>query len=238
MNFNASDVFNDEFDAAIAAEVASSGFPVERWLPNGREKPETAAGQWRTRGPLLVGNFIRWFEQSGQEVWVTPDGRPAIELELRVMFGEVEVHGFADLITVGQYGLTVIDTKSGSRKPDSLQQLGIYASMIELAYGKDWRPLWGAYFLARGTGPKDTPPEELTYLQPPVPLSEYRYSAEFFTRELALFDQAAASGIFVAKPGPDCRVCPVSYACQAVGGSESYRYDPSDPEYGPTTLHG
>ncbi len=237
MNFDAAEVFNREFDKAIAADVEKSGFPVERWFKNGTALPLTAVQTWRETGPRQVRQFIRWFEGSGQQVWITPDGRPAIELELRVMFGDIEVIGYVDFITLGPLGLTLIDTKSGSRKPDSLQQLGIYACMVELAYGPAYRPLWGTYFLGRGKGPKGTDLDDLVYFQPPVPLSEYRYSVPFFTRDLAMFDEAADRGLFVAKPGPDCERCGVAYACLAVGGIESHLYDPADPDFTPRSVH-
>ncbi len=237
MTFNATQVFNAEFDKAIAADVEKSGFPVERWFKNGPSLPLTAVETWRTTGPEQVRQFIRWFEGSGQQVWVTPDGRPAIELELSVMFGDVEVRGFIDFITLGPAGLTIVDTKSGSRKPDSLQQLAIYACMVELAYGQGWRPLWGTYFLGRGKGPKGAKPEYRVYFQPPVPLSEYRYSVPFFTRELEMFEEAVQADLFVARPGPDCDRCGVSYACLAVGGTESRRYDPADPDWSSASIH-
>lgn len=237
MTFDIDAIFKAELNKAVADEVAESGFPVERWLYSGRTKPEEALAQWYVTGPEHVRQFIRWFEGSGHQVAIMPDGRPAIELDLTARFGDVEVHGFIDLITTSDTGLTVIDLKSGSRKPDNMQQLGIYAGMIELTYGPEWRPRWGAHFRTRGQGPKGAKPEDLVYFQPPVRLDEHRYSVEFFTRELAMFDQAVNEGLFVAKPGPDCRSCPVSYACVAVGGYKSHLYDPSDPDYIVRSIH-
>jgi putative RecB family exonuclease len=232
MDFDAEAVFNREFDKAIAADVERSGFPVEKWFKSGVSKPETAVETWRKRGPVCVASFIRWFESSGEQVWITPDGRPAIELELTVMFGDIEVKMVIDLITVGPLGLTIIDCKSGYKMPDSDQQLGMYACGVELAFGAQYRPLWGAYFFNRGKGPKGTALEDLTYLQPRTGLDSYRYSVAYFTQELAAFDKAAEQEIFIARPGEHCDRCGVAYACVAVGGNDSSKFDPGDPEYG------
>ena len=236
-HFDPAAVFLEEFDLAIAAEVERSGFPVEQWFRNGNQKPLAAIDTWKERGPESVRQFIRWYEGSDHKVWVTPDGRPAIELELRAKFGDIEVHGFVDLITISPMGLCIVDTKSGWRKPDNVQQLAIYAGLVELTWGPQWRPLWGTHFLTRGTGKQGAAPEDKTYFQPPVPLSEYRHSVEFFTGELAKFEDAVQRGIFVARPSSDCNVCGVSHACIAVGGTESSVWDPADPGFVHQSIH-
>lgn len=231
MDFDAEAVFNREFDRAIAEQVEKSGFPLEKWFRNGMARPENAVGTWRERGPECVRQFIRWFEESGEQVWITPDGRPAIELELTVMFGDIEVKMYIDLITIGPLGLTIIDDKNGYKMPASHQQLGIYACGIELTYGREWRPLWGAYFFGRGKGPKDAKPEDKVYLQPRVALDSYRFSVDFFTKELARFEESASRGLFVANVGEHCERCPVAYGCLAVGGTEAGKYDPAFPGF-------
>lgn len=237
MTFDPAAVFYAEFEQALDADVERSGFQIEQWFRNGVTKPENAVETWRERGPESVRQFIRWYESSDHEVWITPDGRPAIELGLSGMFGDIEVRGYVDLITISPSGLTIIDTKSGWRKPDNMQQLAMYACLIELTYGPQWRPLWGTHFMTRGTGPKNKPADELTYFQPPVPLSEYRYSVEFFTRELAKFEEAVQHGVFVARPSSDCDRCGVAHACLAVGGAESHLYDPADPGWQHRSIH-
>jgi hypothetical protein len=238
MGFDVDAVFRQEFDEALADDVAKSGFPLKNWFRNGMTRPEVAAASWRDeRGPESVRQFIRWYESSDHKVWITPDGRPALELELRVTFGEIPVVMYIDLITESPAGLTIIDYKSGWLKPHNPGQLGFYACGVELAYGREWRPLWGAHFLTRGTGPKGAKPEDKTYFQPPEPLDGYRYSVPYFTRELGLMEQAVDSGLFLARPGSDCDRCGVAYACPSVGGSESHLYDPSDPGYVARSIH-
>jgi hypothetical protein len=220
--------FNEAFDAAIAADVESSGFPVSDWFMNGPSKPEAAIDQWRSRGPQLVRNFIEWYERSDYEIWIAPDGRPAIELDLRPTFGDITVQMYVDLVLVSERGLTVLDLKSGSRKPTDWLQPSLYASGIELTYGI--RPLYGAYFHAKGYGRAGDPPK---YLVGPMPLTAYELSVDWWTRELARTERAIDAQAFFARVGKDCDVCPVSWACTAVGGVGAERHDPDHPQYTP-----
>src|SRR5215472_1380571 len=92
--------FNAAFDVAIADPVAESGLPVSDWFRSGVSKPETAVDNWRKLGPQCVQNFIDWYTWSGYSVWEAPDGKPAIELELDVMFGAAPVKMYVDTIPV------------------------------------------------------------------------------------------------------------------------------------------
>lgn len=224
MTFDYAGVFQVKFQAAIAAEVESTGFPVEQWFWSGRTSPANAIVQWRDeRGPECVKAFIDWYENSDYEVWITPDGRPAIELELTPTFGDIEVKMFVDLIVVNSLGLLVIDTKSGSAGYDAMkrmahrQQPGLYACGIELTYGAAYRPLYGAYFMARGFGPKDRPKQ---YLQEPTPLTGYEHSVKFWTDEFRMMNEAAERELFISNVSEQCDRCGVAYACPAVGGSD------------------
>src|ERR1035441_9400205 len=99
--FQADTVFYDEFLAAIAAEVESSGFKVDEWFKIGRARGATVADDiryWTELGPQLVENYIRWFESSGAQVWITPDGVPAIELAIEAEFGETTVRMVIDQV--------------------------------------------------------------------------------------------------------------------------------------------
>lgn len=229
--FDSTRVFNDEFDIAIAAEVANSGFAIEDWFRNGQQLPANAIEDWRKRGPELVERYIKWFESSGYEIWVTPDGQEAIELELNVMFGKVPVHAFIDQVLVGPYGLIVNDLKSGSKKPDGWGQIGLYASCVELAYGI--RPLYGSYYMARGFGPRGTEPDKLTYQMGPMPLTAYELSIPYFTEQLEAMQRGVEAEAFVARVSKDCDRCSVAWACRAVGGYGAERHDPTHPEYVP-----
>src|SRR5262249_50801069 len=117
--------------------------------------------------------------------------------------------------------LVVVDLKSSAKAPESVRQLGIYASGIELAYGV--RPKYGAYFL-----PRD---ESMKFFQRPVPLTGYEHSVEYLTREFQAFERGREAGVFVAAPGRQCGRCGVAHACLAIGGAKARQYDPAHPHF-------
>lgn len=219
-------VFAEELDRAIDAEIATTGFPVDEWFPAGPRGGHDRTW-WLANGPQAVRNFTTWYDSNPDvHVWITPDGEPAIELELIVEFGEIPVRMFIDLVLEIGSALVVVDLKSGGKQPESLSQLGIYACGLELAYGLDYRPRYGTYYMLRGVG-RD--PENKTYFLQPVELTGYEHSVEWWTVQFELLDQAIRQGIFVAHPQESCKRCPVAYACPAVGGDQAFRFDPSLP---------
>jgi hypothetical protein len=134
---------------------------------------------------------------------------------------------FIDLVLVIGSALVVVDLKSGAKTPASLSQLGIYASGIELAYGREHRPRYGSWFMLRGTGKVGATDEEKTYFQTPVELTGYQHSVKWWTGQFTVFDKAVKAGTFLAREGEHCKRCGVSYACPAVGGAQASRFDPT-----------
>lgn len=205
MSFDAAAVFLAEFDSRLTEQAAKSGLPVGDWQNTGRRKPETDIEFWRQNGPGLVQRYIDWFEANDDiSVWVTPDGIPAIELPLTVAFGQVDVKVVIDQVLKVGSALVVTDLKSGTTIPESRQQLGIYASALEIHYGI--RPRYGSWWMPQKEDPFR-----------PVPLDGYEFSVEFLTKEIAMFDKAVRSGIFIANPGKQCYRCGVAAACPALG---------------------
>jgi hypothetical protein len=218
--------FNREFDKAVANDVAKSGFPTDTWLKLNASRVQTEPW-WREEGPGFAKSFADWYESTPDaEVWITPDGRPALELELRVMFGPIPVVVYIDLILKLGSALVVTDYKTSAAEPDSLTQQGFYASAVELAYGKPWRPAYGTHFMARGIGPKDMDPDLKQRFMQPRPLDAYQYSIPYYTHQLELMDAGAEAGIFLANPGDHCRICGVAAACDAVGGVDAPKFRP------------
>jgi len=198
--------FHRHFEEALAEQIYKSGMPIEDWFWTGRRSPVKDAEWWIDNGPALVQRYIDWYEnQPDITVWTTPDGKPAIELDLTVMFGQVPVRCIIDQVLKAGTALIINDLKSGSRNPDNMIQLGIGACAVELAYGI--RPKYGTHFMHK---------KEPAFL-PPVDLGGYQYSVEYLTEQFSLFDQAVQSGIFVAKPTKDCSRCGVAGSCPAMG---------------------
>jgi putative RecB family exonuclease len=224
-DFDVAGVFQAEFAKAVQDEVDHSGFAVQDWFWSGRRSPEEDIAWWQENGPEMVQAFVDWYEHNPDaEVWVTPDGIPAIELPIEVMFGSVPVRMILDLVLQIGTALVVVDVKTSARQPDSHRQLGIYACGLELKYGI--RPRYGTFFMNRGTGPKAGPK---TFFQRPIELGRPRYSLPYLTREFEMFEQGIKAGVFPAHPGEACARCGVAHACTEVGGSKARELDPNFP---------
>lgn len=216
--------FAAELDKAIAEEEIRSGYPASEWMTAG-PKGGHDRKWWLSNGPGLIRNFTDWYDSNDDvSVWVTPDGRPAIELELLVNFGAIPVRMFIDLVLQIGTALVVVDLKSGAKTPESLSQLAIYSCGVELAYGKQYRPRYGSFFMLRGSGRSA---EDRKYFLQPSDLSGYQHSVPWWTRQFELFDQAVRQGIFIANPTEGCKRCGVARACPAVGGKLATVFDPS-----------
>jgi putative RecB family exonuclease len=224
-DFDVAAVFAEEFDKAVAEEARKSGFPVSDWFWTGRLSGPESVARWREKGPEYVQNFIDWYESNPDvETWITPDGQPAIELALDVMFGTVPVKMILDWVVKIGTALVVTDWKTSAKMPASSRQLGIYASGLELAYGI--RPRYGTFFMNRGTGPRNGPK---TFFQRPVELDDPRYSIAYLTGEFEQAERGIKNGVFPASPGDNCGRCGVAYACTEVAGAKARDLDPNWP---------
>lgn len=220
MTFDSKAVFKEEFWKAIAAEQESTGFKVGEWFRTGKRDVAEDIASWEENGPVQVDNFITWYEANPDiNVWTTPDGVPAIELEVKVMFGSIPVRMFIDSVFECGPALIVCDLKSGAKTPANMRQLALYAGGLELAYGR--RPDYGTFFMGRGVKKRGS--DELIYFQRPIPMSGYQYSVGYLTNELEIFDRAVKGGTFLANPGASCSRCGVSYACPEVAGKEALK---------------
>jgi hypothetical protein len=227
-SFDAQAEFLSQLDAEYARELAESSFTEDEWAAgyNGRQRLDW----WTEHGPQYVQNFINWWQVQDADVWLTPrrgvlPRKAAIELPLEVEYGNVTVKMVIDLVI--RYRVTgllrVIDYKSGSTKPKTSKQLGIYLDGIEQTYGV--RPDDGAYFMVRGGKNGDE------FLLPPVPLNGPQYSHAYLTQQFAQLEAGITAGAFVPNAGDGCRTRGMSYACTEVGGVEAYMSDPNHPDY-------
>lgn len=225
MTFDVEAVFREELDKAVQAEAERSGFPVDEWFWAGPRNGQRSIEWWQENGPEFVNNFVQWWEHNPDaEIWVTPEGIPAIELPFSIPFGEVEVRGYIDLVLKIGTALVVVDLKSSAKAPTSHRQLGIYASAIELAYGI--RPRYGTFFMVRGVGPRNGPK---THFLRPVELTAPQYSIPYLTAEFAAAERGIQAGAFPARPGDNCGRCGVAWACTEVNGDSAYELDPHYP---------
>lgn len=225
-SFSVREVFRQEMDLAVQQEIDQSGFAVPEWFWAGPYDGHKSIDRWYDQGPEMVEAFIGWWEFNPEaEIWITPDGTPAIELPFEITLGSVPVRGFIDLVVQIGTALVVVDLKTSAKTPGDYRQLALYACALELSYGI--RPRYGTFFMCRGIGRGDKPK---TYFMRPVELDKPQFSVEYLTREFALAEKAIQEGIFPAKPGEQCARCGVAYACTEADGHKAKQLDPNWPE--------
>lgn len=179
----------------------------EWWFWSGPYSGERDVERRYHIGLEQVAKFVAWRESPGQEIWVTPEGEPAIELAFQVELGGIMVRGFIDAVVVVDGKPRVRDYKTGNSPGDDFQ-LGVYALAIEILYGV--RPETGDYFMAGKKG------------KPAKPTAAYDLS--FWTREAvtARFHEVEAqiqAGNFEPLPEPSkCGFCDVNLSCPAFRG--------------------
>lgn len=180
--------------------------------------------EWGRLGPQFVQSWIDWRERSSYEVWTTPDGEPAIELEVSGMLPgcPVEIKAFVDRVfyepNLKRYD--VIDIKTGKSKPGP-EQFITYAALLKQKYGLETAA--GVPFMTR----KDTvgTPYDLADVDPAE-------VGAVFGEAWAEIEKAKKSGVF--KPDETeraCYLCDVSAACYWKNGPLAAEYDPLHPEH-------
>lgn len=211
----ASKYWNAHFQTLIDAKAAETDTIPSAWRAGGRatkaypEKENDA--WWQDNGPIMVDNFIQWWRNNKWSVWFYNDV-PQIEAEYNVMFGDVLVKSFIDLIAVTPEGdIAVIDYKAGAYMPDTNMQLGLYACAVQQITGT--RPTKGYFYNARqGTM------EEAGDLS--------RWTVQLFTELFKQFNKAVEQEIFLPNVGMMCKSCSVKDYCHAYGGELAVKYDP------------
>lgn len=186
---------------------------------NWRFSPSEPLGVWSTLGPQLVQSWIDWRKRSPYTVWTTPDGQPAIELDVSGMLPgcPVEIKGYVDIVMHDPVfdQLVIIDKKTSKKPPQEVAQFATYAALLEVKYGK--RARLGAAFMNR-TGT----------LARPFELAEHTPEAVG-----AVFGEAweqIQAGDFAANPGRACHICDVMSSCFVKNGPLARLYDPAHPE--------
>jgi RecB family exonuclease len=162
---------------------------------------------WLDHGPAMVQKWIDWREANKWSIWETPEGKPAVELELNVRLPSGKpVKMFIDRVMVTPVGqLTVVDLKSG-RIPETAEQLGLYAFGLSQKYGEMFRPDWGYFWNPdKGHG---------------SPLDLSLYTGAYLDEIAAGAVAGINAGSFLAKPANNCKNwCGVAQFCPAVGGT-------------------
>lgn len=223
----------------VSTTEEKSGVPQSEWFTAGRGKGQ-GREYWEEAAPTMVSNYLTWRTRVGWEIAEFDDLRedgcttPAIELDL-ASFLEVnltpevamalgataplKVVGAPDRVFVLPNGeLVIVDVKSGSSTPKTVMQQGLYATLLEIAYGR--RPKYGTFVKVKEDGGVHTPLAPLA-----------KYDERFFSQLFGGFRAQLETGTFLPNVGDNCRTCGVQAACYAASGSLSHQYDPLDPNY-------
>lgn len=198
---------------------------VTLWRRGGRASKEYPNKEdilwWTVQGEEMCTAYARYMQDSDWTIWTTPEGEPAIELNLSVELGDVTVRGSIDRMMVTPGGeLVCRDLKTSSRKPDDDTQLGTYAVMMELTYNV--RPSFGDYFLARNGGPS-------------VPLPLGYYTRSMLQSEYETAGRIRSQNLYLASPSGLCNSCGVQRGCAARGGDLAQEWAGIVPDFSSKT---
>lgn len=177
---------------------------LDWWFRSGPYAGEADLERRYKIGMEQVDKLIDWIEaHPEEEIWVAPDGKPGIELEVDFELEGIRIRGFIDaVITTRDEGgpyVKIRDYKTGNKPGDDFQ-LAVYAVALKEMYGVDIKV--GEYWMARLGKPAH-----------PFDLTEWtreKIAARFLEMEAQL-----EAGEFEPKPTPDaCQFCDVAYSCK------------------------
>ena len=202
--------FNREIDDAFLAWPDD-----DEWLKFGRRGSEQGYAYWFAHGLAGVEAYIVWRQAHPELVLISIEERFDIELGGAGPRDSVILTGRIDRVFRDPQGLIVVDLKSGTKRPTSALQLGMYA----LGYNRSHEALEGAS-VARG-GYLMTKDGEL-YLQDLTP-----FTPELIHGMVVAYLEGVEHDVFLPNIGNTCFSCPMSRACAAYSGRtpEAIQYD-------------
>lgn len=202
----AKDMFSEQY--SIGIETLTDLTPnFDWWFWSGPYNGERDVERRYEIGLEQVRKFYLWRISPGQEVWVTPDGKPAIELDFAIELDGIIVRGFIDAVVVVDGELRVRDYKTGNSPGDDFQ-LGVYSVAIEAMYGV--KPPAGDYFMVgkKGANPRISGPYDLSH-----------WTRDVVAQRFAEVEERIQAGDFTPDPEPGkCGFCDVNYHCPVFAG--------------------
>lgn len=201
------------FQRTVADVEARTDVPADQWRVGGRRTKANPDGEtldfWQGEGLRQVEKYLEWYENTGWKIATLPDGKPGIEWQGQVQFGGTPVRLVVDCVYTNGEDWIVCDYKTGQRVPYGHEQLALYASAIERAYGV--RPKWGAFYMSRKGELSD-----LVDLSP--------WGIDYFDFMFTSMNEQMASGLFPPHVGDHCSFCSFSAYCPAVDGPKSAEF--------------
>lgn len=146
------------WDEVLQSELdheRSGDYQPEEFYVSGRKSKEWPEKEnpfwWQAKGPGFVKAWVLWRDNCGLDIWTTPDGEPAIELEVRAKRDDVEILCYIDRVMVDPEGrLYIVDLKTGSQTPPWPQQLAF--NNLGLIHTFGYRAQFGGFWSPRKGG--------------------------------------------------------------------------------------
>lgn len=239
----AADLFSEHFESELLGLVEDHP-DMGHWSVAGRAKknPEDVTW-WRTNGPKMVDNYVRWRHMSGWKPWRTPDGELAIELDISIEVGGCTTTS-ANTATTG--AASAGGARAGGATTSAPMPLKMYVDQVMVAPKNPATPSLGGNLVIVDlkTGAR-TPDSDLQlgvyrlgilkkygvdvrlgayWMARKGELSEVfdlsRLRPELLELWFRRFRQATDAGLFVPHPTALCRACAMRDYCSAYGGSK------------------
>jgi len=189
----------EEESKDIDLTKARVGGRASKLLPNKED-----VNFWQVSGPMWVEEYISWRQANPNwEIWIAPDGRAAIELEITPIIANVPVKMVIDRIFDVNGKLIIVDLKTAKNVPTSTLQLGFYKVGLEVTYGQPVyeQEILGTYYMSRDSGTSEM-----------IDLSSYTYDKLEYL--VSGFDKARKAGIFLPNTNSCQYMCGLTAHCQ------------------------
>src|SRR5665647_2281373 len=98
--------FATVFDRKIAETEEESGLDRSQFRASGRASKQWPDKEneawWRAEGPTMFLRWINFRRNAPWDIWITPDGMPAVEIEFDLVLGddEIDIKGYIDRVFV------------------------------------------------------------------------------------------------------------------------------------------
>lgn len=201
------------FGLELQRTVDKTGVKAEDFRVGGRASKawpnREDAAFWIEQGFEQTEKYIEWLAANDWVIATLPDGRPGIEWD-----GEIELEGqvvrfIIDAVYLTGAGeLVVVDYKSGSHAPSGVEQLGLYATGLEVIFGREWRPKWGAFYMTRKAELAG-----LTNLDP--------YGIDYFGYQFSAMQAQLDTGFYPPNVDMHCSFCSFADYCPGVNGPKA-----------------
>lgn len=187
----------------------------DKWRKAGYGARAQGYEHWMKQGPLYVK---QWADRGEVWYWVETDVSTTLP-------SGIKIKAYIDRVRLaGDKVYEIVDMKTGSTRPDSDQQLGIYSVLFShhLAYE--------GYDMERGIRAYNYMFKDDEFYEMDVS----NWTLETVDKMAQEWRRGLESGVFLPNRGKQCGTCGVSGACYLASGNTelSRNYDRLNPNYG------